>query len=166
MEIIFTAEKDIEKVMDIINQSKDYFAKNNISQWQGEYPNKDTILKDITNKTSFICKLDGEIVATFVLLFDKDKHYDELKGKWLNNGKYGSIHRLAVHQDYKKRGICTEIFSYCEKICKDYNIKSIRIDTHKLNNIMANLIQKNEYTYCGIITNEYNLTRIAFEKLL
>lgn len=39
--------KDLSRVMDLINQAKEYFKDNDINQWQKGYPDISTILDDI-----------------------------------------------------------------------------------------------------------------------
>ena len=44
-----TKTTDIPRVMEIINQAKQYFKENDIDQWQDGYPNNMTIQEDIKN---------------------------------------------------------------------------------------------------------------------
>ena len=47
MEIRKSTYEDIENIMIIINQAKQYFIDKEIFQWSKEYPNNDTIKNDI-----------------------------------------------------------------------------------------------------------------------
>ena len=96
MKIRKTKIEDIEKVLDLFNMARFYFKENNINQWQGEYPNEIDIIEDINSGISYVV-VDDDIVATFVLSFEKDVNYDVLvEGKWLNENPYGVLHRIAV----------------------------------------------------------------------
>lgn len=46
--------KDLSRVMDLINQAKEYFKDNDINQWQKGYPDINTILDDILSGNSYV----------------------------------------------------------------------------------------------------------------
>lgn len=87
-------------------------------------------------------------------------------GRWITNGIYATIHRLAIDNNYKRKGIGDEIIKYSQDCCIKNNISSLRIDTHKLNIPMIKLIEKNKFSYCGIIKTDYSSDRVAYEKVL
>ncbi|VYT81407.1 GNAT family N-acetyltransferase [Clostridium tertium] len=162
-----TTEKDLDSVIKIIDEAKEFLKINNIDQWQNGYPNKEVILRDIENDHSYVLDDNGEIIATTVLSFDGDKNYDVIyNGDWITDNKYGVIHRIAVSRDYANRGIGKKIIESSEDIAKENNIKSMRADTHKDNKTMQSLLLKNGYEYCGIIFVEDGTERLAFEKEL
>ena len=167
MEIKYAKYENIENILNIINQAKEYFKQEKIFQWNSEYPNYDTIKRDIDKNTSFVVVDNNNIIATFALIIGEDKNYKKIyNGKWLTNGLYGTIHRIAIHNDYKRKGIANKILKYSEEYCLKNKVKSLRIDTHKLNRPMLSLIEKNNFTYCGIIKVEDLTDRIAYEKIL
>lgn len=162
-----TTEKDLESVINIIDEAKEFLKNNNIDQWQNGYPNEEVILKDIENDNSYVLEDNGEIIATTVLSFDGDKNYDVIKdGNWITNNKYGVTHRIAVSRKCSKKGIGNFIIKISEDIARENNIKSMRADTHKDNKSMQSLLFKNGYEYCGIIFVEDGTERLAFEKVL
>lgn len=162
-----TTEKDLDLVIKIIDEAKEFLKNNNIDQWQNGYPNEEIILKDIENDNSYVLEDNGEIIATTVLSFDGDKNYDVIKdGKWITNNKYGVTHRIAVSRKCSKKGIGKFIIKISEDIARENNIKSMRADTHKDNKVMQSLLLKSGYKYCGIIFVEDGTERLAFEKVL
>ncbi len=160
--------EDIPKIMHIINEAKNYFFNEQIFQWDKNYPNNETIENDINNHNSFIILDDNNIIlGTFTLIIGRDETYDNIyDGSWLTNNLYATIHRLAIDTKYKRKGIANQIIKYCENFCIENNIKSLRIDTHKLNIPMIKLIEKNNFKYCGIIKTKDLSPRVAFEKTL
>ncbi|WP_455663200.1 GNAT family N-acetyltransferase, partial [Pradoshia sp.] len=88
------------------------------------------------------------------------------EGAWLTNQDYAVIHRLAVEKASNGNGISNDIMKLTEELCKDRDIPSIKIDTHKHNVVMQHILQKNGYTYCGIIYVEDGTKRLAYEKRL
>lgn len=166
MEFKKSVKKDIPRIMEIISQAQEYFKNQGIDQWQNNYPNEDVINNDIENEDSYVMIKDGEIVATTVISFEKEKPYDHIRdGKWLTNGDYGVIHRVAVDNKYKGLGLSHQIIKYTEEVCKDNGIQSIKVDTHEDNITMQSLLKKNGFEYCGIIYLEDGGKRLAFEKI-
>jgi GNAT superfamily N-acetyltransferase len=162
-----TVEKDIDRVMEIIKQAQEYFKKSKIDQWQDNYPTIQTIKDDIAIGDSYVLLNDETIVATAVISFNEEVTYRNIyNGKWLSNGEYTVIHRLAVDYNYKGLGISSEIIRNVERMCVEKSVKSIKVDTHEQNLSMQRLLQKNDFTYCGIIYLKDNSKRVAFEKLI
>ncbi|MBO0993427.1 GNAT family N-acetyltransferase [Bacillus sp. SD088] len=167
MEFRKTTIEDINQIMSIFKQAKQYFKDNHIDQWQNNYPNIQTIKDDMQNEYSYVLLKDGTPVATAAISFDGEKTYKEIyNGKWLSHGEYAVIHRLAVDQQHKGLGISSEIMKIIEKMCVERGINNIKIDTHEQNLPMQKLLQKNDFTYCGVIFLEDGNKRIAFEKII
>lgn len=166
MEFRKTIKSDVNNVMKIIKQAQDYFKSQGVDQWQNGYPNEETIENDIKNDESYVLEKDGEIVATTMLTFNGEPTYASIQGKWLSNDKYVTIHRVAVDNTHKGKGLSSQIIKYVEKNCLDKGIHSIKVDTHEDNTSMQRLLEKNDFKYCGVIYLEDDSKRIAFEKLL
>jgi len=161
------AEKDINAIMNIINQAQNYFKEQGIDQWQNGYPNRQTIRNDIENGNSYVLLKNDIVVGTVAIIPGIEKTYEAIyNGEWKSSGKYITIHRIAIDVRYKRLGFATMILDKAEEMCKKKDINSIRIDTHEENLPMQNLLQKNNYEYCGIIYLEDGSKRLAFEKLL
>ena len=110
---------------------------------------------------------NNNIIATTVISFAKEKSYENiLEGKWITNDDYGVIHRIAVDNTQKGKGLSHKIIKYAEEVCKQNDIHSIKVDTHEQNIPMQNLLKKNGFEYCGIVYLEDGGKRVAFEKIL
>ncbi|MBP1889346.1 GNAT superfamily N-acetyltransferase [Clostridium moniliforme] len=159
-------KEDVKDIMKIINRAKEFLKENGVDQWQDGYPNNETIESDILNNDSYVVLKDNNIVATLAISFDGEKTYDVIyDGKWLSNGKYAVIHRIAIDNEYRGTGVSSYILQKVYEICLDNNIHSIKIDTHEKNIPMQKLLKKNDFKYCGVIYLEDNSKRIAFEKV-
>lgn len=163
--------KDIKIVMEIINDAKKYLKKQNSLQWNlsDGYPNEKDLLEDIQNENCYLYVDENEIVGTMSIICTPDENYEKIDGKWLTNSTYASIHRIAIKNTHHHKKIGVKMLLEAEKIIKEKNIYSIKIDTHKINIPMTNTIKNAGYTYCGIIqlkrSNIDNL-RDAYEKKL
>ena len=166
MEFRKATASDIDCIMKIIRQAQAYFKKNGINQWQNNYPNNETIKGDIGSGYGYVLEDRGEIIGTVAVSFDGEKTYDVIyDGEWLSSGEYAVIHRMAVDDAYKGRGLSSIIIKHIENICLGRGVHSIKIDTHSENISMQRLIKKNDFKYCGIIYVEDKSARLAFEKI-
>lgn len=165
MELRKSTEKDLKNIMQIIDEAKVFLKNNNVDQWQNGYPNEEVILNDIKNDSSYVLEDSDEIIGTTALSFDGEETYNNIyEGKWLSNGKYAVIHRIATSNSGDRKGIGTEIIKKSEEICLLKGVKSIKIDTHEDNLTMQKLLEKNNFKYCGVIYLLDGSKRIAFEK--
>lgn len=157
---------DLNKILEIIRQAQGYFKSKGINQWQNNYPNEEVIKNDIENKRGYVL-VDGDIiVGTVSVSFDGEKTYDYIEGEWLSSIDYAVVHRIAVRSEYKGRGLASIILKNVEHICLQRGIHSIKIDTHEENIPMQRLLQKNGFTYCGVIYLQDGSRRLAYEKLI
>ncbi|WP_461205868.1 GNAT family N-acetyltransferase [Clostridium sp. DL1XJH146] len=160
MQIRRTLKSDIEEILDLYQKARGFMVQNgNPTQWDKNYPSKSLLENDIANNNSFVCVEDNDIVGTFMFKIGDDPDYKEIyQGKWLNYEDYGAIHRIASGNG--KKGVASFCLNWCFQ-----QIRNIRIDTHKDNLPMQNLLKKNGYEYCGIIYIENGDERIAFHKI-
>lgn len=162
-----STQLDVNDIMNMIGQAQEYFKKNNIDQWQDNYPNHETIKGDINKEESYVLINDNDILATAALSFNGEKNYDVIYGgEWISNNNYAVVHRVAVDENHKGKGLSGELFKNLEEICLDNNVRSIKIDTHRENESMQKFLKKSGFKYCGIIYLPDKSERIAFEKLL
>ena len=162
-----STKEDIKEIMKIIKQAQDYFKANGIDQWQNNYPNDEVIDNDICNNSSYVLLGDDKIIATSAVYMDGEETYNNIyDGKWLSDDKYVTIHRIAVDNNLKGKGIAKEVIDNIEKLALKNHIHSIRVDTHKDNLSMQRLLKKNGFEYCGIIYLADGNSRVAFEKTL
>ena len=158
---------DLERIMELVTDAQNWFRKQNIDQWQDGYPTCEIISNDISNNENHIVELNGVAVATFVLSFAGEPTYNETKGKgWLNENRYAVVHRIAVADECRRKGIAHEILRYVEEVSVEQGIRDIRIDTHRDNIAMRSLLKKLGYTHCGRITLTSGAFRKAFHKIL
>lgn len=152
--------KDLETILKIYETARLFMRKNgNASQWINGYPSKELLLSDIQKNELFVIEENQKIHAVFAFIIGKDKTYEKIyEGQWLNNEKYGTIHRIA--SDGSKKGVLNECISWAKK-----QIKNLRGDTHADNIPMQNALKKEGFKYCGIIYIEDGTPRLAYQSL-
>lgn len=167
MYIRMAKHADVPRIMDIIDIGRKYMRScgNNI-QWQDGYPSTEQIQREIDKGQFFVWCGEGRcadgtacetIHGVFSFIIGKDPTYDYIEGgKWLNEGPYGTIHRMA--SDGTQRGM----FKECLEYCKD-KVENIRMDTHEINTHMRRLAEKNGFTECGVIYVADGTPRVAYQ---
>lgn len=159
MEIRKTTLADLENVMEIYKRARQFMAETgNPNQWKSHKPAREQIVIDIEKGQSYVCEEKGETVGVLAYIPGEDPTYKVIyEGEWKNDSDYAVVHRIA--SSGKVRGTGTFMMKWAEENCPH-----IRIDTHRDNKIMQNMLRKLGYEYCGIILLEDGDERIAFEK--
>ncbi|MBR6800911.1 MAG: GNAT family N-acetyltransferase [Eubacteriaceae bacterium] len=155
-------ERDIAKVSEIFASARAYMRKNgNNIQWTGEYPGESDVIKDIDLGRGYVVEKDGEVAGYFCYFIGHDPTYDVVYGgEWLNDLPYGVVHRLATLSQAK--GVGTFAVNWCFEQCGN-----LKLDTHRINTPMINMVTKAGFTKCGVIHVNDGLDpeRIAFQKV-
>lgn len=158
---------DVEEIMSIIKHGQDYLKEQAVEQWQNNYPNFQSIHKDIENGYGYIVEMDKQIVGTVALSLDGEITYKKIyKGEWLSDYDYCVIHRMAIHKEKRGSSISSFMMNNINNLCQEKGIRSIKVDTHRDNLPMQKYLEKNGFIYCGIIYVVDGTERLAFEKIL
>lgn len=171
MKLRQTTFKDIPEIITIINEGKAYLKDQGIDQWQNGYPNESVIEKDILAEEAYVLEEDGNIVGTAMISFAGEKSYETIEGKWLSSLPYAVLHRVAIPNALKGRGLAGILLEKAEELCRKRGVQALRIDTHEKNKSMQQLLNKSGFTYCGVIYLDIHApgdkgSRLAYEKLL
>ncbi len=161
MQIRKTVREDLNEVMKIYADARQYMREHgNPNQWINGYPTIEMVLGDISDQSSYVCTESDVIVGVFRFTLGTDPTYIHIyEGSWLNERPYGVVHRIASANH--KKGVASFCLEWCLTSCGN-----VRIDTHRDNYIMQNLLVKNGYTRCGIIYLEDGAERLAYQKFL
>ncbi len=163
-------KEDATQIVKLFEEAKEKFKEEKTYQWAGTYPNAQSYLDDLENNVVYVYEEEGVILGASTIQYSIDHNYDYIKGAWLNDNPYASIHRIVVSRNVQCKNIGTKLYQKCEEEIYKNNIKNIRVDTYKLNKSMIRLLEKNNFTRCGVIylsrTDVYDRERIAFHKVL
>ena len=139
-----TSEEDIPSVLRIYDNARARMRlEGNDGQWLTQ-PDENTLRKDMGLDSSYVITEDGEVVGTFYLSANPDPAYAEIEGKWMTDGPYYVIHRIAG--DGIHRGILKTAVSYALNFTSD-----IRIDTHEKNVSMQSALRSLGFVRCGTV---------------
>ena len=158
MEVRNTVMANLDEVMDIYANGRQIMrTSGNPNQWGDDKPYREQIINDINIGNSYVVVSDGVICGVFAFILGEDPTYAYIEGKWLNDEPYGTIHRIATAG--KVKGILKTAVEYGFT-----KVNNVRVDTHHDNMIMQHLLEKNGFTYCGVIYLEDGDPRKAYQK--
>ncbi|WP_301093204.1 GNAT family N-acetyltransferase [Bacteroides acidifaciens] len=156
---------DIPRIMEIIEQAKMQMIRENRHQWDDNYPIQKHIMADIIDGNGYVICADDYVIAYGAVIFGDEPAYASISGKWLSNKEYVVLHRLAVADEMKGRGIATRYMGYVEKLATARGICSFKVDTNFDNVYMLRIITNLNFSYCGEIHYEGG-ARMAYENLI
>lgn len=162
--------EDIPRIMEIIADAKASLAKFHVDQWQGPYPTAERFEEDIRLEQCYVVCHGGEVAGVLVLSLLEEPCYDGITdGKWTEGMAYTVIHRSAIGAAYRGTAMAAYMMQAAEEITKAAGRRCIRVDTHRKNKPMLNLLRDSGYRYRGNILVEecgHDPHRQAFEKIL
>lgn len=143
---------DLKCALRIYEDAIEKFAIEKTFQWEKGYPpNEESFRNDFINNEIYVALMDEKIVGVMTFLLNGEDDYLEIDGKWLNDEKYLTIHRIAVAKEYYGKGIGYLLIKFAKDYCLNNSFNSIRIDTHALNFDMQKMLSRNGFTRCGVI---------------
>ena len=107
----------------------------------------------------------GNVIAYGAVVFDGEPAYDAIEGAWLTDGEYVVLHRMAVADGEKGRGVATEFMRRVEAMACGRGTGSMRVDTNFDNRYMLRMLGRLGFVYCGKVRYRSG-ERLAFEKTL
>ena len=162
-----TEYADIDSIMQIIGAAKIKMRESGINQWQSGTPNREMIETDVKNGESYVVTENGRVTATAMISFAGEPTYvDIYDGQWLTDCDYCVLHRVAVADDQKRKGMASFMFKQAMKLCEQNGVPSLRVDTHRDNIPMRTALEHNGFTHCGTIFLANGAERVAYEKLI
>lgn len=157
--------KEASEIWEILQGAIDRRREDGSDQWQGGYPNYETVVEDISAAKGYVLAIENKIAAYCAISFSDEPEYETIDGAWLSDSEYLVIHRVAVSPKYLKKGFAKEIISKAEQFAKENQVWSVRMDTNFDNLAMLRICEQLGYQYCGIV-QMHGSDRKAFEKIL
>lgn len=155
--------QDVGRIWEILQQAIERRRLEGSQQWQDGYPNPNTLAADLDQGVGFVAEAQGAILAYFAVIENHEPAYDAIDGKWLTDGTFIVLHRVAVAAEYLGKGYAEKILNHVEVLAQQRGIASIRADTNFDNPAMLHLFEKLGYTYCGEVYFR-GAPRMAYEK--
>lgn len=177
---------DAPRIMRIIRQAQAQMGALGSLQWQDGYPAPVHIEHDIARGYGYVLTYPGvgedagaqratdsddraeagtpetAIIAYGAVVFDGEPAYEALAGAWLTEGAYVVLHRLAVADEAKRRGVATEFMRRVGALALERGVRGFRVDTNFDNRYMLRMFENLGFVYCGKVCYESG-ERLAFE---
>lgn len=162
-ELVLARQEELPVCMEVLNSGREFQRAQGFVQWPDGYPPQSEIERDIQNSQGYLLKADGAIAAYLYIGFQGDPAYPKIRGAWQTDEPYAVIHRVAIGNAFRGKGLADVIFRLAGAFCMAKGVASIRIDTDAQNKRMQHILEKNGFAYCGTVMQNGGL-RMAFEK--
>lgn len=158
-------ESDLPVIWEILQDAIARRRAEGSDQWQNGYPNEQTARDDLAAGNAYVLVENEVVLAYAAIIFGNEPAYDAIDGRWLTDGKYAVVHRLARSSKARNKGIATGLLKMAEDLCIREGVRSIRLDTNFDNAAMLKILDALDYSYCGEIFFQ-GAPRRAYEKVL
>lgn len=160
MEIRKAVMDELAEILAVYEYARGFMAQTgNPNQWGKTNPTEAVVVEHIEKSQLYVLVQDGEIAGVFAFIPGADPTYGYIEGAWHSDEPYAAIHCVASNG--KIKGMFAKVVEYCEK-----RSRHLRIDTYKDNRIMQRAIEKQGFSYCGIIYLANGSPRLAYDKTL
>lgn len=164
-------QSDMDDIMLIVRQARNYLRRHRVDQWQGDYPDAAAFTESIDAGECYAVMYGERLAGVFCVSDKPESDYDSLTdGKWHGEGRYMTLHRSAVAAQFRGTGLSAHLMGFVQELAQAAGIKSIRSDTHRKNKAMQKLLRSSGFTYRGNVrvSSEpgHDPARQAFEKIL
>ena len=153
---------DLPAIMTVLKAGRGIMlASGNLFQWPEGYPTEEMVRRDIGPGYGKVMEEEGRVVAYFACIPSPDPTYAVIEGgAWLDDEKpYYVVHRIASFPEV--HGVFKTMMEYLDTLTDN-----IRIDTHRDNKIMQNLLARHGFTYCGVIYLLSGAPRLAYQRVI
>ncbi|MFT5859419.1 MAG: ribosomal protein S18 acetylase RimI-like enzyme [Flavobacteriaceae bacterium] len=126
-------QSEIDTIIALTKACGKHLRANGIDQWDENYPDRESISRDLATETLFTFRDNDEIIGIVVLNESQDEEYNEIDWLTSNESKNLVVHRLAVLPDHQGKGIARKLMDHAEAYAKKNDYDSIRLDTFSQN---------------------------------
>lgn len=105
--------KDLERILEIYACAREVMKNSgNPDQWGDFQPPRELVEYDISVSRAYVME-EEKIHGVFVIIEGDDPLYNSIDGRWLDDGDYISVHRIA--SDGEVHGIFDTTISYAKE---------------------------------------------------
>lgn len=155
-------KEEAEECYKILNEGRMYQRSMGFNQWLDDYPVAETVLDDIKDGIGYVFADENGLFGYCAIVFTGEPVYPAIEGKWLTDNPYGVVHRIAFSDSCRGKGISHEVFGLIKDFCLSQGADSVRIDTMKENKVMRHVVEREGFSYCGIVYY-HGSPRLAYE---
>jgi RimJ/RimL family protein N-acetyltransferase len=162
-ELIPARWEEVAAVMEIIRDGRAFQRQQGFVQWDDTHPTQAAVEADIRRGDGYAIRVGGVLAGYLCLSFDGDPAYPAIEGVWRFADDYAVIHRMAIGEAYRGRGLTGQVFRLAGEIALQKGVEILRIDTHRDNLRMRHVLEKHGFVFCGTVVQNGG-ERLAFDK--
>lgn len=158
---------DLNDIMRVVGEAQRFMKTLNIDQWQDGYPERETLAEDIALGRLYVIEDGGRVAAFAALLLEPEPIYDTIDGAWAVPGPYLTIHRMALDDGHRGRGLAGAIVARAAAMARENGCAALRADTHSGNAAMRRFLEKTGFVFRGTVlytVKKGDPLRVAYEK--
>lgn len=161
------ALSDVPAIMNLIGRVVPLMNEAGNFQWSADYPNKAVFQEDIRLEQLWVAELDGQL-AGIAALTNNAQDPEYAQADWDPTEPAVVTHRLAVDPASQGQGVAAALLQQAEVLARDWNLKTLRVDTNSENAATQRLFPKLGYRFAGEITLNFRpgLRFFCYEKQL
>lgn len=124
---------EIDAIIALTKRCGSHLREHGIDQWDENYPDRDSIERDLKTQTLFAFREGETLLGIVVLNETQDEEYAEID--WLTDDASRNliVHRLAVNPSHQGKGIARKLMDFAEDYAREHQYDSIRLDTFSQN---------------------------------
>lgn len=175
-------QQDKDRIWVILQQAVAQMLREGKHQWDETYPRPENIQADLDAGVAYVlCQGKDLTVDTFnseiedpaniiayaAVVYDGEPAYSQPQLEWISNpDKFVVVHRIAVADECKRRGIATTMMRMIEKMAAEEGYHSFRIDTNYDNFYMQKMLSTLGFTFTGKCFYQRCGERLCYEKVI
>lgn len=162
-------QRDLDGVLRVVAEARAFMRSLGIDQWQDGYPEANTLMADIEIGQLYVFEAQEGVCAVAALSLLPEAIYADIEGAWRSEGRYLTIHRMALDDAHRGGGLAGRMLEQALRIALESDCVSVRVDTHRGNAAMRRFLEKNGFVQCGLVryvVKAGDPVRVAYEKLI
>lgn len=160
MEVVNVTHESIEVFSKVLHDSAVWLNSINQPMWKYEDITSEELLKKYRAEDMKLCYEQGKLIGAYVLQW-----YDPLFWASLQENESGILHKLAVCRESAKKGYGSKLIESAELICKERNIKWLRLNCGTFRNKLRDFYESNGFKMVDRVFID-NRDQIRYEKFL
>lgn len=145
----------VNEILALTRACGEHLRDNGIDQWDENYPDRESLVKDIETRTLFAYHEGESVIGIVVLNEHQDEEYGEMSWSTSEDDRNLVVHRLAVSPEHQGKGIARKLMDFAEDYARDQGFDAIRLDTFSQNPRNQRFYVNRGYTELGLVYLKY-----------
>ncbi|WP_160672531.1 GNAT family N-acetyltransferase [Clostridium sp. C8-1-8] len=160
MDIVKVTHGNIDIFSKVLKDSASWLNSINQPMWKYEDITSEQLLKKYRIEDMNLCYEKGNLIGVYVLQW-----YDPLFWSSLKENDSGILHKLAVCRENAKKGDGSKLIQAAELMCKERNIKWLRLNCGTFRYRLRNFYENNGFKMVDRVFID-DRDQIRYEKFL